>query len=156
MSVWGPPANLRLVVIDTETTLDTDRKRRAVAVGLVVCSGKTGALSRQVSWLLNPGCPIDAKSQEKHHIADEDVVDAPPFADIWPDIAAYMKQRKGETLVIVAHNAPFDLSLLRDEVARTGAAPTVPNLPFLDTMRGLLDASGVETERPTSWPRPSG
>ena len=145
-ALWGPPANLRLAVIDTETTLDVDGKRRAVAVGIVVCSGKNGALSQQVSWLVNPGCAIDRKSKEKHHIDDEDVADAPSFADIWPDIAAYLKQRKGETLVLVAHNAPFDLSLLRDEVARTGVTPPLPDLPFLDTMRGLLDASGTETD----------
>lgn len=67
--VWGSPANLRLVVIDTETTLDADRKRRAVAVGIVVCSGKTGALSQQVSWLVNPGCQIDRKEpgEAPHH-----------------------------------------------------------------------------------------
>ncbi len=53
--VWGPPARLRLVVLDAETTLDQASRRRAVAVGLVVCSGETGALSRQVSWLINPG-----------------------------------------------------------------------------------------------------
>lgn len=75
------------------------------------------------------------------------MAEAPPFADIWPDIAAYLKPRKGEMLVLVAHSAPFDLSLLRDEVARTGVSPSVPDLPFLDTMRGLLDASGTEVDK---------
>ena len=63
------------------------------------------------------------------------------------DIAAYLKPRKGETLLLAAHNAPFDLSLLRSEVARTGVTPPLPAVPFLDTMRGLLDASGIVTDR---------
>jgi len=146
-AVFGPPGNLRLVVIDTETTLDIDRKRRAVAIGLVVCSGANGALSKKTSTLINPGCSIDPKSQEKHHITDEDVADAPTFADAWPGFASFLKAGKGETVVVVAHHAAFDLSLLRDEIARTGAKPALPDLPVLDTMRGLLDASGVETDR---------
>ena len=146
-AMFGPPANLRLVVIDTETTLDADRKRRAVAIGLVVCSGANGALSRKTSTLVNPGCPIDPKSKEKHHIEDVDVADAPSFADAWPLFAPHLRVDKGETLVVVAHNASFDLSLLRDEIARTGAKPALPDLPVLDTMRGLLDASGVETDK---------
>lgn len=146
-AIWGPPANLRLVVTDTETTLDDDRKRRAVAIGLVACSGKAGALSQKTSCLVNPGCTIDEKSQEKHHVSDDDVADQPPFADAWPVIAAHLKPRKGETVVVVAHHAAFDLSLLRDEIARTGAKPALPDLPVFDTMKGLLDASGLETDR---------
>lgn len=147
MSAFGPPANLRLVVIDTETTRHEDGKRRAVAIALVVCSGMTGAPGQQEAALINPGCPIDPDSQRKHKITDDDVADKPPFAEVWPRFAEHLKARKGETVVVVAHNAPFDLSLLREEIARTGATPALPDLAVLDTMRGLLDASGIEVDR---------
>ena len=148
MSVWGPPLNLRLVVVDTETTLEmTSGKKRVVAIGLVVCSGASGILSKQTSWLVNPGCLIDPKSQEIHHITVADVASESSFERVWPEVAAFLRPKKGETLVVVAHNAPFDLPVLRDEIARTGAKPALPDLPVLDTMRGLLDASGVEVEK---------
>ena len=53
-----------------------------------------------------------------HGIAPEDVRGAATFADVWSVIEPYTA-----TGPLVAHNASFDMSVLRAEFARSGVAP---------------------------------
>ena len=140
-TLWGPPANLRLVVIDLETVRGPDRKDRIAALGAVVCRGRVGALGRQLSWLVDPGCPVDEESQRTHHLTDDDLADAPTFGEVWADFAPLLAPARGETVVLAAHYCSFDIPILRREVARAGH--TMPDLPLLDTWGKLADIAGL-------------
>jgi DNA polymerase-3 subunit epsilon len=56
-----------------------------------------------------------------HGIRPNDVLDAPTFADIWPELIHY-----AACYPLVAHNANFDIGVLRAELARSNlASPTI-------------------------------
>jgi DNA polymerase-3 subunit epsilon len=65
-----------------------------------------------------------------HGLSWEDVRDAPFFADVWPDLRAFMQDASH----LVAHNAGFDRRVLQGCCAAAGLAP--PALPFLCTLKG--------------------
>jgi DNA polymerase III epsilon subunit-like protein len=46
-----------------------------------------------------------------HGISEEDVSDAPRFSEIWPEVADFIGESD-----LVAHNAGFDMSVLRDSL----------------------------------------
>lgn len=73
------------------------------------------------SWLINPQAPFSDSCVAVHNILPSDVTDAPVFADVWE------KARKlFDGLPIVAHNASFDVNVLRKALSRAG-------LPIPDT-----------------------
>jgi len=56
-----------------------------------------------------------------HGIQPEDVVDAPTFADIWPELVHY-----AACYPLIAHNANFDIGVLRRELTKAALpAPTI-------------------------------
>ncbi len=56
-----------------------------------------------------------------HGIRPADVVGAPTFAQLWPELVHY-----AACYPLVAHNASFDIGVLRAEVTRAGlAAPSI-------------------------------
>lgn len=104
--------DLPIVSIDVEATgLDTQADR-VVEVACVIFD--KGQVERH-GWLINPGVPIPEESQAIHHISDDDVKDAPRFADKLDLFLELM--RRG---VPLAYNADFDRAFLMAEVARCG------------------------------------
>ncbi len=71
----------------------------------------------RLSALVNPGKPIPPETTAIHGIRNEDVANEPPFANL-----AFALTELAQGAVIVAHNAPFDLSFLEAELARAGLA----------------------------------
>jgi len=74
--------------------------------------------------LINP--QISARSWDYgairvHGIRPNDVIDSPTFADIWPELIHY-----AACYPLVAHNANFDMGVLRAELARSNlASPSI-------------------------------
>lgn len=134
MSAWD---GLRLVALDLETCWADGW--RIVSVGMV-SRREVGASGSYEQWI-NPGVEIDAESTRTHRITNALVEHEPSFAQAAPDILARLKAADGETVVLAAHNAGFDIPILRAELARTGGA--LPDLPVLDTMVGLRRAAGL-------------
>lgn len=108
-------ADLTCVVFDTETTGLGPDDRIVQIAGLRIARGRlTG---ERFETLVNPGCPIPPASTAIHRISDEMVADAP---DLTRALAAF--HHFAEDAVLVAHNAPFDMDLLRRATAGTGVA----------------------------------
>jgi len=84
--------------------------------------GEEGSLS----LLVNPGKPIPPVTTAIHGISDKDVEGEPAFAALAPALAELARGA-----VIIAHNAPFDLSFLRAELSRAGLPPAANEV--LDT-----------------------
>ena len=104
MSDW---TSLRYVVIDVEG--NGQQPPELVELGLVsIVDGEVGA---PTSWLVKPVMPITPMARRIHGIRNEDVAEAPLFADIRNDVLAHL----GDGMVI-AHNAHVDLGVLEREL----------------------------------------
>ncbi|MEI6621979.1 MAG: 3'-5' exonuclease [Actinomycetes bacterium] len=118
------------LVVDTETTV-VNNEYHIVQIAIVPVIGGDVADDPhdQYSTFVNPGVPIDAQSQQIHHITDAMVEDAPSFAEIVDTIDAWFA-RVGA--VFVAHNSGFDITRLLEEYKRAGRQ--MFDVPVLDTM----------------------
>ncbi len=141
--LWGPPSNLRLVVIDLETVVGPDGHHRIVALGVVVCRGRIGSLGQQASWLVNPDCAVDEETRKRHGLTNDHLADQPMFDEVWPLVAPLLTGKPGETVVLAAHYTPFDIPTLRREIARIGSSTPLPDLPLLDTWGRILEIAGL-------------
>ena len=92
-------------VIDFETTgLFPGGHDRVIEVAVVHVSSD-GQIEGQWETLINPG--RDLGRQDIHRVRAADVMNAPDFAQIAPQLLALLDGR-----VIVAHNAGFDVRFL--------------------------------------------
>lgn len=107
----------RQVALDIETTgKSVVDGHRIIEVACVEILGRRLTGNTWVSRI-NPGRPIDAEASQVHGIRDVDIKDSPAFADV----AASLLQFVGQAQLII-HNAEFDLSFLRVELARCGCS----------------------------------
>jgi len=111
--------HLPIVAFDTETTgLEPFNGDRIIEFAAVVLHlGPDGSVEDEErhAWLVNPGMPIPKKVTRITGISDEDVADAPPFEVIAEEVCSLLAGA-----VTVAHNYPFDLAFLTQELARVG------------------------------------
>jgi DNA polymerase III subunit epsilon len=122
-----PLAALPMLVLDTETTGLDVKDDRVVSVGAVRMVGER--VFRHVTFhqLCTPGRPIPPAATAVHHITDDDVADAPTFAEVWRNCLPLL-----EGTVMVGYNIPFDIAMLRHECQRADVSWQEP--PFLDVL----------------------
>lgn len=121
-------------VVDVETTgFSATGDDRVVEVAVVRVDGR-GQIEDEWATLVNPG--RDTGPVFVHHISNDAVADAPSFADVADDLLARLSGA-----VVVAHNATFDESFLRAELARAGySGLEAPGLCSLWLSRRTLQA----------------
>jgi len=103
---------VRLTFIDFETA--TGGRDSACALGLAVLDGRQVVERR--SWLIRPpGNRYLGFNIAIHGITPAMTEDAPGFAEVWPEVRPYL-----EGGVAAAHNASFDMSVLRGCLGRCG------------------------------------
>lgn len=78
--------------------------------------------------LIKPETSFSAYNSKIHGIYESDVVDAPKFNQLWPHIAQFFTPNQ----LIVAHNATFDISVLRSTLQHYAILP--PHYLALDTL----------------------
>ena len=105
-----PPAGY--AVFDCETTGTDVTEDEIVSLALIRVD-PNGVEESRYTVLVRPSRPIPAEATTVHGISDEDLEQAPPFAQIALDLL----ERLGNA-VFVAHNASFDLGMLRHAFAR--------------------------------------
>src|SRR5690625_816912 len=99
----------KFVVIDLETTGHSPNDK-IIEIGLVVIE-KTKIVG-EYTTLLHPGQAIPTFISNLTGITDEDVKDAPQFIDKANEITNFFNDS-----YLVAHNVPFDLNFLNDELS---------------------------------------
>lgn len=100
----SPDEHLPLAVVDIEG--NGQRPPDIVEVAVVPVDG--GAVGSYRSWLVRPARPITAMVTEKvHGISNEDVADAPTWADVAGEVAQALGGR-----ILVAHNAGVERAVL--------------------------------------------
>jgi len=109
---------MRAVVLDTETTgLDPAAGDRIIEIAAIeiVNLVPTG---RQFHRLIDPERDIPSEATRVHGFTAEMLAGKPRFAEIIPDLLAFLREDP-----IIAHNAPFDFAFLDAEFARAGLPP---------------------------------
>ena len=128
-SATPPPAPSgapRFAVVDVETTgLDPERER--VLELAILRADEQGRPIDQWVTRFHPGGPV--RATHIHGITDADVAGAPRFADLALQIGTAL-----QGLVLVAHNAEFDLAFLHAEFAR--ASLPMPQVSTYCTLQG--------------------
>jgi len=120
--------DLPIVVVDTETTGLDVLQDRIVSVGAVCAHGTRMYRSRMIDDLVDPGVPIPQGSTVIHGITDDMVQGARDFPAVQANFEQMARNR-----VVIGHNVPFDLTILREECARHGRPWEQP--VFIDTLR---------------------
>src|SRR5580693_4598784 len=100
MSDW---ASLRYAVVDVEG----NGQQPPDLVELAVVPIVGGIIGQRASWLMKPPHPISPMATRIHGLTNQDVEDAPAFADIEAEVRQAL-----DTDVLVAHNAHVDTGLL--------------------------------------------
>lgn len=94
---------MKYAVFDVETP--NERNDRMSAIG--ICTVENGKITDSFYSLINPETYFNTFNVALTGITPESVADAPNFSEIFDIIAP-----KLEGAILVAHNAPFDMSVL--------------------------------------------
>jgi DNA polymerase-3 subunit epsilon len=121
-----PLHEVTFVVVDLETTGGSPASCEITEIGAVKVRG--GERLGEFQTLVNPGVPIPPFISVLTGISDAMVGDAPRLGMALPAFLEFT----GDA-VLVAHNAPFDISFLKAACAATGRA--WPGNQVLDTAR---------------------
>lgn len=96
---------MNFVSIDFETA--NEKRNSPCAIGVVVAN-EHGVIDEFYS-LINPMMHFSSFNTRIHGIREEDVTDAPTFAELWPKLEGYLSHN-----IVIAHNASFDMSVIRN------------------------------------------
>ena len=133
--------NATFVIVDLETTGASPKKGSAISeIGAVKVRG--GERISEFTSFVNPLIPIPEYITDMTGITDLMLADAPIIDAIFPEFLDFAGNH--EESVLVAHNAPFDLSFLKS--AARNLDFTWPNYKILDTVtlaRQLLTKEDV-------------
>ena len=114
----------RWTAIDFETA--TRERDSACALGLAVIEGDR--IVERRDWLIRPpGNRFEWMNTQVHGISAADTSRAPGFERVWDEIEPYLTDS-----MVLAHNASFDVSVLRASLARHGLA--APRARYLCTV----------------------
>ena len=119
---------MREIVLDTETTgVNPESGDRIVEIGCVelVNHMPTG---NTYQVYLNPECQMSEEVIKIHGITNEQVANAPKFAEIVDDFLKFIDKDQ-----LVIHNAPFDMKFLNMELQRINR-PLLPMDRAIDSL----------------------
>lgn len=118
--------NQRFVVVDLETTGNSPKRGdKIIQFAAVVI--EDGEIIERFASFINPGREIPPFIEQLTGISNEVVHNAPSFQLIAPEIESLL-----EGAYFVAHNVPFDLTFLQEELSNCGCKPFEG--PTLDTV----------------------
>jgi len=104
--------NTNFITLDFETA--TSHRASVCEVGL--CFVTEGKIMSSPSYLMRPPYnKYDAANTAIHGITPQMTADAPEFWLQWPVMADFLKDK-----IVVAHYAPFDMGVIREECVRCG------------------------------------
>ncbi len=108
------------VVFDIETTGFSPLKNKIIEIGAVRVEG--GKITDKFSTFVNPEVPIPFEIEQLTGINDGMVLDAPVIEKVLPQFLEFC-----DGAVMVAHNAAFDISFIKENARRQGLEfnPTV-------------------------------
>lgn len=124
-----PLSEVVFVVVDLETTGGPPGADAITEIGAVRVRG--GAIESELSTLVNPGRAIPAQITVLTGITNAMVAGAPPVGEALATFLTWARL-DGESTVLVAHNARFDVGHLRGAARALGLGWSEPTV--LDTL----------------------
>jgi DNA polymerase III epsilon subunit family exonuclease len=147
------PTPAGYAVFDCETT-GIDPERDEIVSFAVVRLNARGDEVARLTTLVRPSQPIPPEATAVHGISDADVARAPTLTELAPELFVLL-----EGAVFVAHNAGFDLSMLKHDLAVVGVryqppavACTLEAFRLLEplapahSLEALCDRYGIELD----------
>ena len=126
------------VVFDIETTGFSPVNNRIIEIGAVKVSG--GEIADKFSTFVNPDVPIPFEIEKLTGINDSMVIDAPSIKEVLPKFLAFC-----EGAVLVAHNAEFDMSFIKENAMRQNLKREFTYVDTVGIARILLPHQGKHT-----------
>jgi len=119
--------------LDLETGGLDPRRDAILAVGMVPVRHGTIRVGEAFRTLVRPeeGLRVDASSVRAHQLLMEEVMAAPPLAEVLPEV----ERRLGDGVLLV-HHRPLDEGFLKQAYARLGRR--WPRPPVVDTVDLLM------------------
>src|SRR3989344_734320 len=96
----------KIIFFDTETTGNTDKD--------FLCQIAYKTDKEDFTGLYKPSVKIPPEASAVHHITNKMIADKPSFRESG-DLPKIKKLFEDEKTVVVAHNAPFDLLMIKKE-----------------------------------------
>jgi superfamily I DNA/RNA helicase/DNA polymerase III epsilon subunit-like protein len=121
--------------LDIETTSKDERTAEVVEIAAVRV--RDGRIVDVLNSLVKPEGEIPASAVDIHGIRNTDVTMAPPFADIWPKVAAFC----GEDIVVAHNGYAFDFRILDRMVRALGKRFDLCTYDSLPLARDLFRTS---------------
>ena len=127
----GETAVADFVVFDVETPNRANNRMSAIGISLV----ENGEITEEIYSLVDPQTHFDPFNTRLTGISSETVKGAPYFRALWEKIEPVM-----DSGILVAHNALFDLRVLKSCLAGYGISwkPSAPYLCTVQAGRRLL------------------
>ena len=116
---------MNFVAIDFETA--NAKRYSACPVALTVV--RENKIVDEFYSLINPPTDFHWRNIQVHGIHAADVVNSPTFTDIWGHINSFFDENK----LVIAHNAPFDNSVIKSSLDYFGIER--PKYLTLDTVK---------------------
>lgn len=117
------------VAIDFETANAKRNSPCSIALSVV----ENNQIVAEFYSLIKPDTEFSWRNIQIHGITENDVKDAPSFPELWPHIKSFFTPDK----LVVAHNAPFDVSVLKRTLEFYGIPQ--PTFNVIDTVKTSKD-----------------
>lgn len=88
---------------------ETANNHRSSACSIGIVAVQNNHIVKRIHHLIQPEETFNLRNIDIHHITPQMVKDALTFAELWPSLAPIFQPQH----LVVAHNAPFDNSVLR-------------------------------------------
>ena len=134
----GQDFNTDFVVFDIETTGFSPVNNRIIEIGAVKVSA--GQITDRFSAFVNPDVPIPFEIEKLTGINDSMVMDAPFIETVLPQFLEFCKDA-----VLVAHNAGFDMSFIKENALRQGISRKFTYVDTVGMARILLPHQAKHT-----------
>lgn len=126
-----PIKNVSFVALDFETVTPSGRPPEPLELAAIrIAPGFSVDQSFRTSWLIQPpaGAPITPFDTRQTGIGPQDVKHAPDAVTVLQEFDSRLQH---ETVVLIAHNAPYEASILQ---RFKHACPHAASLPMIDTI----------------------
>ncbi len=110
----------------TALDFETANSDRTSICSIGIVRVEEGRIVSKIHQLINPCAPFQYWNTKIHGITQFDVRNSPTFAEYWDSVSDYFKDN------VVAHNAAFDISCLKQTVEHFGLEP--PDFDYFCTL----------------------